>query len=652
LFLSSLFPADARAVERGERIPLWPIYYRAHDDEQNTREILWPLWSSSDDLATSHTVSSLLWPVSRFSHWHGSGDANSYVFPFFWGNNRPEGREDPALAPNSYFFAVPIHWWWRNARAGYRIVPPFYDFRYADGEHRWGAYPLLWRTVDGAKTSTILVPFWWKTYPLGFKSGGVFPLVWIFNHEMFKAYVAAPAWYAKHPDMRTFGVAPLFFYVGKEKERDYWTNVLLLGNIHFEKDRYKHSLYPLVRFSADPANDRKFQMIFPFWWGRNKEHVYACTFPFAWSWDREEKKIDNWSIVPLYWRFRDMNSDDAFPLDDLDALFPIYGRNRGPGEDQRWSFFAFPLFVHARKGDEQTWWLPFPLAGHSVTSATRSTWLFPLFDTERTPSEKKFGFGVLLGFLTKYSRSPGHYHWEALRYSFLLPPVFYIDRAKSEEGTDSIGVKLSALYQYRRNLRDFDWSVLLFLASGHRSESVRWWKILVEPFISSKETGTMKRRIVTPLYYDRTTYEAHKLDEPATPTARLNVLFPLTYYERNFSTDDRPDRVKFSLLDPLSLLRDEEDVQRHYSALFHLYDYKRRDSGRTDSRVLWRAWHRTVDGDRRALEVFPFINTEKAPESRRFSVGWRLFDYRREGEKKSLRLFFMPAIRWGGDAAE
>lgn len=124
----------------------------------------------------------------------------------------------------------------------------------------------------------------------------------------------------------------------------------------------------------------------------------------------------------------------------------------------------------------------------------------------------------------------------------------------------------------------------------------------------------------------------------------------MTYYERSQRAEgDLPDRVKFSLLDPLSLLRDDEDVERHYSALFHLIDYKRRDDGRTDTRVLWRAWRRMVDGERRGLELFPFVQSEKGPDERRFSIGWRLFDYRREGEEKSLRLFFLPAMRWGGE---
>ena len=102
---------------------------------------------------------------------------------------------------------------------------------------------------------------------------------------------------------------------------------------------------------------------------------------------------------------------------------------------------------------------------------------------------------------------------------------------------------------------------------------------------------------------------------------------------------------------PLLILRfwrpDDEDVQRHYSGLMHLFDYKRMKDGTTESRFLWRAYHRTAVPRGAETELFPFIYTASAPERREVSFGWRLFDYQREGATRKLSLFFLPAIQWG-----
>ena len=120
-------------------------------------------------------------------------------------------------------------------------------------------------------------------------------------------------------------------------------------------------------------------------------------------------------------------------------------------------------------------------------------------------------------------------------------------------------------------------------------------------------------------------------------------MFPVSYYDR------RADgRLEASFLDPISFFPDDNDIKRHYSALFHLIDYTRRDDGSTESRFFWRLFHRTVKPDQRSLEVFPFIHSSTGPEKRHFSFGWRLFEYKREGNERSLRFLFAPRISWGG----
>ena len=454
-----------------------------------------------------------------------------------------------------------------------------------------------------------------------------------------KTLVAITAWYSSSPALKTFGALPLGWHIRNPTKETTYTNLLLLGNAWTSPEGFRGNLFPLVWFSHNKKERKDFWMVFPFWWGKNPEHLFACTFPFAWSYDRKEGRFDNWSLVPFYWRLRRLNVRKPFSLNDFDGLFPLYGKNRGPKEDQSWMFLLFPAYVHAEGGNKNAHYFLFPFGAFKTAPQQYSFRIFPLVKWQRNYSVENpsVDFALLLGFLSDFTRKKDLVRLQFLRFSLLLPPLAFYEKSPKR-----LHARLTALFEYKRTARAAKWNVLYFVLRRAVTEREKSFSAIAPFFISTKQTGTYERQLFTPFYYNRRDYDEHRLDQKAPCRRHLNAIFPISYYERRENGS-----LEWSLLDPFSFLRDEENVKRHYSGLFHLIDFKERDDGSTEFRFLWRLFHRTVKRDQRSLEVFPFVYSSSGPKRRRFSLGWRLFEYEREGNRRSLRLLFSPRISWG-----
>jgi len=249
---------------------------------------------------------------------------------------------------------------------------------------------------------------------------------------------------------------------------------------------------------------------------------------------------------------------------------------------------------------------------------------------------------LLFGWLFSHAQNDKHLRWGFLRYSTILPPVVYYDRDR-----DSKELKFTKIFEYERNGRKLDWRVLQLLMRRSVSPKERSFHILKILF-NTRKTQTEKKTNFALLYKNLHEYEKRPLNEKGPSLRHVNSLFPLWRYENRLD-----GLTEFSLIDPFShFLPTTKGIEKRYSALFRLFDYQRKTDGAKSLRILWRLFHREVDGKKKSLEMFPFIDTESEPGKKRFSIGWRLFEYQREGERRSLRLFFSPRISWGGEDSE
>jgi hypothetical protein len=68
---------------------------------------------------------------------------------------------------------------------------------------------------------------------------------------------------------------------------------------------------------------------------------------------------------------------------------------------------------------------------------------------------------------------------------------------------------------------------------------------------------------------------------------------------------------------------------------------------RMKRRFLWWLMRYTRVGDETAMDIFPFItyDTSAQKKLKEFSICWRLFRYRKEGQQRSLDILFIP-LRW------
>lgn len=180
--------------------------------------------------------------------------------------------------------------------------------------------------------------------------------------------------------------------------------------------------------------------------------------------------------------------------------------------------------------------------------------------------------------------------------------------------------------------------ISLYVAKGERGEDHREWAAINRLFISHNTSPAETKWRFTPLVWNKRQFNRKTLDEPGTQTLHRNVVFPLTYYER------RDGQLEMSLLDPLSLLNDEKDLTRHCSGLLHLLDYKQRDDGSHETRLRWRAWHHSVEEQRSVTEMYPFVYNESANNDHYFSVGWKLLEYARTGERRQVKILGFPLL--------
>ena len=689
--------AGAVAHAAGEDVKLWPIYRHEDTEEQRVDDVLWPLWTSRTHKPSGHTVRGVVWPLGRFSSWDASGKFNHYIFPVFWGD-----RGD------RYFFAVPVYWWWTDGSDTHLFVPPVYRSRSPDSS-AWAVIPLFFRSVGPDSTVTALAPAWNSRGPHG-HSFGVLPLFW-HNHDTLGATgsytnVLLLGNFRNKPDSRNYSVVPIFWHSADRSttstilvpawvRRDTsgnlsiglfpafhhsrWTGsdagvktgVLLLAGSRRDMTSYHHYLFPLIDFSGDRELEKERAMVFPFFWGKTPTNSYAFLPPVVWSREHESGRYDGLGVLPFYLRWRGIDYDGLFALDDIDIVPPLWGRNRGPGDDRGWFFVAYPLFVRSKDARTRTW-MPFPFIGTSRMPSRRDVWFWPVMSWTRDHKTESTRWSALFSLLGYRKNPSGTSQW--------FFPVYNYRHSESSGAGQTVWRGLLWLFHYEKrqsvlhwrffpladytrrmngNDNDVTWNVLILLLNGTRSATYRRVHALAGSLYSGRECMSERWTSITPFYSDRMRLERKSLDEPGRQIERTNVLFPLTYYRRRAADESATggapttvgNQLELALLDPLALLDDAPNVARHYSALFHLIDYRRTDDGRRDFRLLWHDVHHTVDGDRRSLELFPFIESERTPDSRLFAFGWRLLRYERTGGEKSLRLFFLPAVRWGGAEA-
>lgn len=330
-----------------------------------------------------------------------------------------------------------------------------------------------------------------------------------------------------------------------------------------------------------------------------------------------------WALVPIYGTIKDRLFRDEIRF----ALFPLYGRTRK--RDLVTDNYLYPVF-HRRRGDGLTGWQAWPLVGYEHKDLTWKTnaWgdaevvgghdksfaLWPLYLHQHTDvgTTNEARTETLMPFYS-FSHAP-----QRTSESFLWPfgVTHIIDRERKYEEWQAPWPLIVFAHGEGKTTR----RVFPFFSQSHNATLTSDWYAWPLYKLNRFETESQARermRILLFLYSD-----VRATNKEAQKSLRQIDLWPLFTARRDFEGRSRLQLL--SLIEPI--LPNNRGVENNLSPLWSLWrSEKNRQTGATSQSLLWNLYRR-----------------ETAPERRKCSLLFGLFQYQSGPTGKRWRLFYLP----------
>lgn len=366
-------------------------------------------------------------------------------------------------------------------------------------------------------------------------------------------------------------------------------------------------------------------------------------------------------LLPFYWRKKvtkpDGTTDEdffVFPLffggrtgdKSHFAFFPIAGRLEGALGRRQVSFFLFPLYCDAEAGEHETRNVLFPV-WHLTKGEDKRGWhIWPFYGQMERPGKEKAGF-VLWPFVTfsKSERADGKGP-EAIFFC----PFYGRYRSPQRTGWTLLWPFCSSFKNEKDGGRELNmpWPIVSIVRKPNYSRTITW------PFwAETKQPGSVRTSVCWPLFrwHEQERKGTLKTEFSFLPilsvrkeqsvqfTSRSTVLWPLLRYD----ADSKGNR-RFRLLS-LLWFRDPDGFDRNYADFWRIWCYDRSADGTKTTDLLWHFYYHRRKGDDRVLKIGPLLTVERGAGASGFSVLCGLFAKRREGTKRTVRVFFVPFSR-------
>jgi len=341
----------------------------------------------------------------------------------------------------------------------------------------------------------------------------------------------------------------------------------------------------------------------------------------------EEKPRHRRWLLPFYFQGRDTNDKNYF------AIFPLGGTIREFLGRDRLSFVLFPIFGTGQINEVKTTNVIWPIVSRTRGGGHKRDRVFPIFGKSTLAGQYKKKF-VLWPFWNsaEYFHSGnagkawilfplcGRAKLEKERTLWVIPPFFRFTKGEKENRTFCPW----PFYQKA----DSEWRNKLYVwplwgrdryAGGLTHRNFLFW-----PFLWSSRTEqaniSKTRRMALPFFFS----ERGFLREEGVPKKeQIEIsnywkIWPLMSWQR----DERASRFRILELWPI---KNSAPVERNWAPIWTLYKRTNVD-GEISKDVLWFAWH-----------------SEKEPSADRteWSLLKGLLAYKREGEAKSFRIFWL-----------
>ncbi|MGA3267124.1 MAG: hypothetical protein ABSE16_09900 [Verrucomicrobiota bacterium] len=438
------------------------------------------------------------------------------------------------------------------------------------------------------------------------------------------------------PGERTEAVGPLFFSQQRDTERSW-------------------GLPPLFSWREDPAVEYSgYDILYPLLTCQSygKEYLWQFCQLLSFSGGQNETNVpaDRATLFPIYFQQRSPDTNL-----DYTALFPIYGDIKGRLFRDEIFFVMFPLysethkrdvvtdnylypFFDVRHGDRLHGWQFWPVAGQEHKDVTYATNGFG--ETEIIGGhDRSF---ILWPLDMRQDNGLGTTNAEKFRASI---PFFAVSRSPERDSSSVLWPFFNWIDDREKKYREWELPFpFVVVARGPGKTTTR-----VFPLYSRAHNDTTESDFYLWPIYGYKRYHDSTLD-----WERSRILFYLFVdaTEKNVETGKARRRVDFL---PLFTWHEELNGNRRLQIFAPIEPILPNNGGieRNWSPLwsLWRAEANPRTGAASQSLLWNLYRRDTAPDSKKCSLLFGLFQYQTDGENKRLRLLYIPVLKTHRPAA-
>ena len=373
-------------------------------------------------------------------------------------------------------------------------------------------------------------------------------------------------------------------------------------------------------------------------------------YPFL-TYDRigEESRFQIFQLIAFSNSGRESGGTDEkftlFPLLFIDraaqrekgywAVFPLYGEIKNRLTYRHIFFVLFPLYADLTKVDVRTRFVLFPFFSFSKGPNIQGWRLFPFYgwQTKKDSYDKRY---ILFPFWLSQDLT-----WDPTnpRHARASLPLFFHEWTNDRDGRTVLWPFFRRVEDHKRQYVEWDFPWPLFLyARGVDYNITRFFPLYSKaqdrdrrgyfflfPLWKWNIAQQPDGKVETSRFLFYVMADTVRTRETTGQSSRRGESLPLFPYKRDY--DGSIHFQTLALLEPV--LPGHKSILRNYSPLWTLFEHTRMANGDIVNSALWNLWRWEKQGDRRQISML---------------LG--LFQLRREGGKKSLRLFYLPGIEW------
>ena len=425
-----------------------------------------------------------------------------------------------------------------------------------------------------------------------------------------------PLFYWERKESETTWVLPPFFAHATDPETDYTEYDVVYPLLTFDRfgEQYRWQLFQLLNWAGGPSQEER-------------ERRRFSLFP-VYLQQRSSNPAENYvSVFPFYGHLRNRMFRDEIRF----IMFPIYGQSRK--KDVVTDNYVYP-FYHIRRGNglfgRQFW----PFAGHEHKEITTETNGFG--DVRIIPGhDQRFIMGP---FYYNETNGIGTDNPEWQRGSL---PSFAILRSPKRDSTTVIWPFFSVIDDREKKYheRQILWPIIVrargpgktadrvlpFFSKAHSPEleSISYmWPIYKRNAIHSPPLDRERVRIALFLYSDTV-----QKNTETQASQRRTIMWPAFDRRCDYNGDTR-----LQVLAPLEpFMPNVKSIARDYSQLWSVWRAEKSPSrGTTSQSLLWNLYRR-----------------DTAPDQKKCSLLFGLFQYESGPGSKRVRLFYIPVGKAG-----